>query len=154
MCADEGMGIAPWGALGGGHFKTDEQRKNAEAKSRGSGQASDAAIKISKVLEKIADREKTQVTSVAMSYVMHKAPYVFPIIGGRKLEHLKGNIEGLSLSLSDEDIKEIEGANTFDIGFPMSFLGGPGGVKSPGDVWLMNMSGHQQHVAWPKVYFS
>lgn len=154
MCQAEGMGIAPWGALGGGHFKTDEQRKNAEAKSRGSRQASEAAIKISKVLEKIANREKTQITSVALSYVMHKAPYVFPIIGGRKLEHLKGNIEGLSLSLSDEDIKEIEGANAFDIGFPLSFLGGPEGVKSPEDLWLMNFAGHQQHVAWPKVCLS
>ncbi|CAG8954618.1 hypothetical protein HYFRA_00004537 [Hymenoscyphus fraxineus] len=155
MCAAEGMGICPWGALGGGKFKTEEQRKNqdsqhARAGAPGGGDASEAAVKISKVLEKIANREKTQVTSVALSYVMHKAPYVFPIVGGRKIEHLKGNIEGLSLSLTDEDIKEIEGANAFDIGFPLNFLGGPEGVKSPNDIWLMSWAGHQQHVEWPK----
>jgi hypothetical protein len=76
---------------------------------------------------------------------MQKTPYVFPIIGGRKIDHLKGNIEGLSLELSEGEIKEIEGAHPFDIGFPMNFLGGPEGVKSPKDVWLMDMAGSQQH---------
>lgn len=28
---------------------------------------------------------------------MQKTPYVSPLVGGREIEHLKGNIEGLSL---------------------------------------------------------
>jgi aryl-alcohol dehydrogenase-like predicted oxidoreductase len=117
------MGLAPWGALGGGNFKTDEQRKSQEG--RKMGEASPAAIKISKVLERIANNHKVEITSVALAYVMQKTPYVFPIVGGRKLEHLKGNIAGLSLDLSETDMKDIEEANSFDIGFPMNFLGGP-----------------------------
>lgn len=31
-----------------------------------------------------------------LAYVMHKTPNVFPIVGGRRIEHLKGNIEALS----------------------------------------------------------
>ncbi|KAM3072360.1 hypothetical protein ACMFMG_009169 [Clarireedia jacksonii] len=147
MCHDEGMGLAPWGALGGGNFKTEEQRKSDEGRKMGG--PSEAAIKISKVLEKIANSKNTVITSVALAYVMKKSPYVFPIVGGRKIEHLKGNIDALSLDLSDEDIKEIEGANAFDIGFPMNFLGGPNGVKSPGDVWLTNMAGVIDHVKAP-----
>jgi hypothetical protein len=143
------MGIAPWGALGGGHFKSDEQRRGQEG--RKMGEASEAAIKISKVLEKIGKAKGVQITSVALAYVMQKTPYVFPIVGGRKIEHLKGNIEGLTIQLSAEDIKEIEDANEFDIGFPLNFLGGPGGVKSPNDLWLMKMAGSQQHVAAPQV---
>ena len=138
------MGLAPWGALGGGNFKSEEQR-NSQEQGRNLGGASEAAIKISKVLEQIAKKKNTQITSVALAYVMQKAPYVFPIVGGRKIDHLKGNIEGLSLQLSDEEIKEIEGANAFDIGFPLNFLGGPGGVKNPSDLWLMAMAGSQQH---------
>jgi aryl-alcohol dehydrogenase-like predicted oxidoreductase len=149
MCRDEGMGLAPWGALGGGNFKTDEQRKSQEG--RKMGEASPAAIKISKVLERIANNHKAEITSVALAYVMKKTPYVFPIVGGRKIEHLKGNIAGLSLDLSETDVKDIEEANAFDIGFPMNFLGGPGGVKDPNDVWLMGMAGRQQHVLAPQV---
>lgn len=149
MCRDEGMGLAPWGALGGGNFKSEEQR-NSQEKGRNMGEASEAAIKISKILEQIAKKKNTQITSVALAYVMQKTPYVFPIVGGRKIDHLKGNIEGLSLELSADDFKEIEGAVPFDIGFPMNFLGGPDGVKSPNDVWLMGMSGSQQHLEWQK----
>lgn len=150
MCAAEGMGLAPWGALGSGHFKTDADRKSGEG--RKMSEASEKAIQISKVLEKIANKKGVQITSIALAYVMKKTPYVFPIVGGRKIDHLKGNIEGLKLDLTEEDIKEIEDASPFDIGFPNSFLGGPGGVKSPNDVWLMRIAGIQQHVEPPKVY--
>jgi aryl-alcohol dehydrogenase-like predicted oxidoreductase len=91
-------------ALGGGNFKSEEQR-NSQEQGRNMGGASEAAIKISKVLEQIA-KKNTQITSVALAYVMQKTPYVFPIVGGRKIDHLKGNIEGLSLHLSDEEIME------------------------------------------------
>lgn len=144
MAADEGMGLAPWGALGGGHFKSDEQRKSDEG--RKMREPTEAAIKISKVLEKIANEKKTIITSVALAYVLRKAKYVFPIVGGRKIEHLKGNIEALSLELSDDDVKQIEESNAFDIGFPQNFLGGPNGVKSPGDVWLTGMGGITDHI--------
>lgn len=80
------MGLCPWGALGGGQFKSDAQRKEQEG--RKMGEASENAIKISKVLESIANKKNTQITSVALAYVMNKTPYVFPIIGGRKIEHL------------------------------------------------------------------
>jgi len=88
-----------------------------------------------------------------MAYVMHKSPYVFPIVGGRKIEHLKANIEALALNLSVEDIKEIEGAIDFDIGFPQKLLGGPGGAKEPGDVGLTRNLGHFDWVEGPKVRF-
>jgi hypothetical protein len=103
-------------------FPGDEQRKSQEG--RKMGEASPAAIKISKVLERIANNHKAEITSVALAYVMQKTPYVFPIVGGRKIEHLKGNIAGLSLDLSETDMKDIEEANSFDIGayFQISFL--------------------------------
>ena len=80
MCRDEGMALAPWGALGGGSFKTDEQRNSEEGRKF---PVSDRQIQVSKVLEKIANRKKTAITSVALAYVMQKTPNVFPIIGTR-----------------------------------------------------------------------
>ena len=114
MCQAEGMGLAPWGALGGGAFKTEQDRKQMLAEGRRSlFPISDAQIKVSGVLEGIAKKRRTQITSVALAYVMHKAPYVFPICGGRKVDHLKGNIEALGLVLSDEEMEEIEDASGF-----------------------------------------
>ncbi|ORY64987.1 aldo/keto reductase [Pseudomassariella vexata] len=143
MCREEGMGLAPWSALGGGKFKTEAQRKAQEGRKV---EASETDIKVSQALETVANRKGTIITSVAQAYVMHKAPYVFPIIGGRNIDHLKANIEALTLSLSQEDIDEIEGAVPFDIGFPLNFLW-KGKPEHPGDVWLLNLGGHYDYVA-------
>lgn len=139
MCVAEGMGLLPWGALGGGAFKSEEQRNSQEGRKV---EHSEAAIKISKVLESIGKKKGAEITSVALAYVMNKTPYVFPIIGGRNIKHLKGNIEGLSLELTKEDMAEIDGATSFDIGFPMNFLSN--GV--PGEGFLIKMAGESDHV--------
>lgn len=49
---------------------------------------------------------------------MQKTPNVFPIIGGRKVEHLLANVEALSITLAPEHIKYLESIIPFDVGFP------------------------------------
>jgi aryl-alcohol dehydrogenase-like predicted oxidoreductase len=148
MVRDEKMGLAPWGALGGGKFKTDEQRNSTAGRKV---EATEREIKISRALEAVAKRKGTIITSVAQAYVTHKAPYVFPIIGGRTVDHLKGNIQALTLELDDEDIREIEAADSFDLGFPVNFLwGGDKYPENPGKVWLLGMGGHYDYVPQQK----
>ena len=84
MCESEGMGIAPWGSLGSGNFKTvssssftianfqltyeskEEQRKNTEGRSTSlHGGPSEAEIAVSNVLEKLAKEKGSVMTSVA-----------------------------------------------------------------------------------------
>ena len=59
---------------------------------------------------------------VAIAHLLHKTPYVFPIIGGRKVEHLKQNIQALDISLSPEQIHRIDDAKPFDFGFPYTLI--------------------------------
>ncbi|KAK6829110.1 hypothetical protein RU639_003307 [Aspergillus parasiticus] len=123
MCRDQGMAIAPWAPLGQGKFKSSEARSSDSE--GGSGRASNMSehdIQVSDALEKVAKRKNTTLHAVALAYVMHKTPSVFPIVGQRKVEHLKANVEALSVSLSDEDLAEIDNASSFDIGFPMNFI--------------------------------
>ncbi|KAI9034923.1 uncharacterized protein KD926_005017 [Aspergillus affinis] len=126
MCHAEGMGLCPWGALGSASFKTVAQREEIRASLAGNSgrQANPRAVdvQVSKVLEAVAARYKTEITSVALAYVMHKAPHVHPIIGGRKIEHLLRNIEALGLALSQEDLTEIKQTYGFNLGFPMTYL--------------------------------
>ena len=49
---------------------------------------------------------------------MQKTPYVFPIIGGRKVEHLLANLEALEITLSNDQIKYLESVVQFEPGFP------------------------------------
>ena len=146
VCREDGMGLAPWGALGGGAFKTQAQREAMEkegekGRSVNPRNTGENTAKVSAALERIAERKKTALTSVAMAYVMHKAPYVFPIVGGRKLEHLQGNIEALGLELSEEEMKEIDDAVPFDPGFPFNTFG-----KSPEENFLLKAMGTFDYV--------
>ena len=146
MCQHEGMSLAPWGALGGGYFKPKDQIHNDGGRNLPHVKAAHAE-QVTEVLEKIAQRKSTFVTSVALAYVMHKAPYVFPICGGRTVEHLKGNIEALGLVLDASDIEEIEQAYPFDVGFPHNMLaGGPNAARGPEDNILMKRLGYIDYV--------
>ena len=156
MCLDEGMGMAPWRVVGGGAYKTDEQRKATDGRKMYAAEEED--LKVSKVLEGIANRRGTLITSVALAYIMAKAPYVFPIVGGRNLRHLEGNIEALRLELSEEEIEEIEKAYPFQGGFPNAFLaGGTAAIRSgmlvhsPGDNNGLKRVAHFDWVGEPQV---
>ncbi|KAF2152389.1 norsolorinic acid reductase [Myriangium duriaei CBS 260.36] len=139
MAQAEGMALAPWSALGGGKFKTKESR---EAKDGRQVEHTEKDIKISEALEKVAKKKGTLITSVALAYVMHKSPNVFPIVGGRNTDHLKGNIEALKLKLTEEDIKEIEDAYPFDHGFPTTMLfHGEKSLKTS-DIFLVKANAH------------
>lgn len=164
MCREEGMGLAPWGSLGGGAFKTEEQRqrqkeKEKERENNKSGsthqgrvvQPTDQQIQVARALETVARRKNTILTSVALAYVMHKTPYVFPIVGGRTIDHLRQNIEALALRLDRADIDEIESAAPFDVGFPSSFIYGPNAKPAHTQaVGLLAMSGTFDHVPEPQ----
>lgn len=129
MCRHFGMALAPWDVLGGGKFQTKkalEERKKANEGLRslmGPGQ-SEAEVKTSEALSEVAAEHGVEsVTAIALAYVMSKCPNVFPIIGGRKVEHLKDNISALKIKLSDKQIEKLESVNKFEVGFPHNFIG-------------------------------
>jgi len=75
-------------------------------------------------LEEIAKEVGTEsITALAFAYHLHKLPYVFPIVGGRKVEQLKENIAALDISLTSEQVQRIEEAAPFDPGFPNRMVG-------------------------------
>lgn len=129
MARHFGMALAPWDVVGGGKFQSKKQIE--ERKKQGEGLRSfmgpdqtEQQVKVSAALEKVANEHGIEsLTAVALAYVMQKTPNVFPIIGGRKVEHLKDNIQALSLKLSDEQIKYLENQTEFDVGFPGNFIG-------------------------------
>jgi aryl-alcohol dehydrogenase-like predicted oxidoreductase len=151
MCMDEGMALIPYGVLGQGRFQTEAAFKERERNNPGrKGKPSSVELAVSKVIEGLAKEKNTALTSIALAYVMQKAPYVFPLVGGRKVEHIKGNIDALKVELSEDDIAKIDKAYHFDHGFPHTFLSGtlfgdedekPEAPNGPQNVWLTNIMG-------------
>ncbi|KAI2632152.1 aldo/keto reductase [Hypoxylon sp. NC1633] len=130
MARQFGMALAPWDVLGGGKFQTKaelERRKNTgESLRTHSGRLphqTEDEIKVSEALAKVASEHGTKsVTAIALAYVMSKAANVIPLVGGRKIEHLKDNIQALSIKLTDKQIEYLESVKPFDPGFPHNFI--------------------------------
>lgn len=126
MCRFEGMALAPYGVLGQGRFQIKEGFESRERNNPGRHfiPLSTLDKQVSAVLESISKAKGCKLLDVALAYVMQKTPYVFPIVGARKVDHIQGCIEGLGVNLSDDEIQEIEKAYPFEHGFPHSLLNG------------------------------
>ena len=123
------MAIAPWEVLGGGKIRTDaEEQRRIDSGEKGRQILTDwmrtpQERQICLELEKIAKEIGAQnISSVAIAWIMQKAPYVFPIIGGRKVEHLHQNLEALSLRLTDEHMKRLDNVKPLEKGFPYDLM--------------------------------
>ncbi|KAI0248747.1 NADP-dependent oxidoreductase domain-containing protein [Lactifluus subvellereus] len=86
-------------------------------------------------------REKESITAVAIAYHLQKLPYVFPIIGGRKVEQLRENIAALDISLTTEQMERIENASHFNPGFPNNMAG-----DGTSDNFFLRSAGHLDRV--------
>ncbi|KAF7519033.1 hypothetical protein PCG10_010401 [Penicillium crustosum] len=86
-------------------------------------------------------------TSVALAYAPQKAPYIFPMVGGNKVFHLKVNVAALSLELTPEDVAEVGKGYDFDLGFPHDFLNLAGLMPhGPQHVYFLAGLGHFDYV--------
>ncbi|CCM02031.1 uncharacterized protein FIBRA_04107 [Fibroporia radiculosa] len=122
MALAEGMALAPWNVLASGKIRTDEEEERRRQTGRTitgpDWERTPEQRKLCQALEKVA-KERT----VAIAYVMQKTPYVFPIVGGRKVEHLMDNIAGLDVALTPEHVTFLESVLPFDPGFPLAMIG-------------------------------
>ncbi|KAH7147000.1 aryl-alcohol dehydrogenase [Dactylonectria estremocensis] len=123
-----GMALCPWDVLGGGKFQTKKQLEERSKAGEGlrsmfGAEQTENERKVSDTLEQVAAEHGIQsIQQIALAYVLHKTRHVFPMVGGRKVEHLHDNIKALSIRLTDDQIRRLEGVKLLDIGFPLNFI--------------------------------
>ena len=102
MCKSEGMGLAPWGVLGGGELPEDYTSREGSANLRkGFFRSPDDAPKeggrslnvktgkeatVSEALDKVAKKYGVPITSIAMAYVLHKGTDTDNIVNMHSIE--------------------------------------------------------------------
>jgi len=156
MCHAEGMGVAPWGVIGQGKFRTkaqlEERLKQGDMRWGAKGltheeEAMSAALE--KVAEEVGQPEK--LANVAIAYVMSKQAYVFPIVGGSKKKYLQENIEALKIRLTQEQLDFLDQAIEFKPGFPHDFIGpDPALINGESRNFLLNSAARLHFVTAPK----
>ncbi|KAJ7694459.1 arylalcohol dehydrogenase [Mycena olivaceomarginata] len=134
MAREHGMALCAWNVLASGKLRSDaEEARREQSGEQGRDlkldnngwKRTEIEKKMSNALEKVAGEVGVgdNVSAVAIAYLLHKTPYVFPMVGGRKPEHLVKNIEGLTISLSPAQIAYLESIVPFEPGFPHNIVG-------------------------------
>ncbi len=112
-----GIGFVPYSPLGRGfltgkiHENTTFDRSDIRnIVPRFTPEARKANQALVELLRKIAERKKAALAQIALAWLLAQKPWIVPIPGTRKLERLNENIGAVSITLSSDDLREIDGA--------------------------------------------
>jgi aryl-alcohol dehydrogenase-like predicted oxidoreductase len=116
-CQELGIGFVPWGPLGTG-FLTGKIDANAKFDStdlrstfpRFTPEAMKSNLAFVDMLRIFAARKKATPAQIALAWLLAQKPWVVPIPGINKLEHLKENLASVELVLTPDDLSEIDSA--------------------------------------------
>lgn len=129
-----GLGVTAWAPLAGGlltgkyNSKSSSKKKGSDAKRLdvfpGYVEQSDRNFRIVEEVQKIALETGQTPAQVALNWVRQKEN-VIPIIGSRKLEQIRENLDCLKFELNHENLERLDEVSKFDLGFPNDFLNKP-----------------------------
>jgi aryl-alcohol dehydrogenase-like predicted oxidoreductase len=110
-----GIGFVPFSPLGKGYltgkidetttFDSTDFRNTVPRFSAENRKANQAFVEL---LGRIAERKKATPAQVALAWLLTRKPWIVPIPGTTKVHRLEENVGAASLSLSADDLREIE----------------------------------------------
>jgi aryl-alcohol dehydrogenase-like predicted oxidoreductase len=117
-CADLGIGFVPWGPLGEGYLtgKIDARTKldpktdlRAEFPRFSPGSLT-ANAPVVDLLKQLAEKKNATPAQIALAWLLAQKPWIVPIPGTRRVDHLGENLGAINIELTDADLREIENA--------------------------------------------
>jgi aryl-alcohol dehydrogenase-like predicted oxidoreductase len=130
LCEELGIGFVAWGPLGQGFLtgaisrdmKFDDPNDLRKDFPRFTPEALEANFKVVDFLKDLAARKNATPARIALAWLLVQKPFIVPIPGGTKVEHLDDNLPAAELALTASDTREIDEAfATIDIkGAPLS----------------------------------
>jgi aryl-alcohol dehydrogenase-like predicted oxidoreductase len=112
-----GIGFVPYSPLGRGFLtgRFDENTKFDDSDFRSTlprfaPDALKANRALTDLLGGIAKRKNATAAQVALAWLLAQRPWIVPIPGTTKLNRLKENIDAVSIQLTPEDLRDIDGA--------------------------------------------
>ena len=130
LCEELGIGLVAWGPLGQGFLtgkitrdmKFDDPNDLRKDFPRFTPEALEANFRVVDFLKELASSRGITPAQIALAWLLAQKPWVVPIPGGTRIEHLQDNLPAADLELSTEDLQKIDAAfSSFDIqGAPIS----------------------------------
>lgn len=115
VCEELGIALVPWAPLGKG-FLSGKIQPNAVFPSndrrstmpRFTHEAMKENWSLIELLQKVAERYNANPAQISLAWLLAKKPFIIPIPGTTKMEHLYENMQAVSIVLSNTDMQEIE----------------------------------------------
>ncbi|CAN5727077.1 aldo/keto reductase [soil metagenome] len=113
LCAAEGIGVIPWSPLARGRLTRDWNATSARSETDEFGRSlyantADADRKVVEALTAVAARLGVPRARVALAWVLQKSAVTAPIVGATKLDQLDEAAAAFSLTLTAQDLAELE----------------------------------------------
>jgi aryl-alcohol dehydrogenase-like predicted oxidoreductase len=137
MCVAEGVGIIPWGPLGGGFLSgkyQPDQRPTLPEEGRLAVQPNQdeeawvrrATTKNWRILTTIREiaghHPGSSPAQVALAWLLTQPAVCSLVIGARTIEQLQDNLGALSLTLAPEEIRQLDEVSKPEKGYPYRFI--------------------------------
>ena len=113
LCAAEGVGVLPWSPLARGRLtrawdETTERTRTDEFGKTLYAATADADRLVVERVAKVAARRGIPRAVVALAWLLRNPSVTAPIVGASKLQHLDDAIAALSVTLTDEELAELQ----------------------------------------------
>ena len=131
MCRDHDIAVLPWsplanGLLTGKYSRADMgapdpaelQQGTRKAGLQVSGALNERNLTIVDAVTEVAGAVGATPSQVALAWLLQQPGRPLPIIGARTLEQLQDNLGCLSLTLSAEQLQQLDDASAIEPGFP------------------------------------
>ncbi|MFA6597998.1 MAG: aldo/keto reductase [Ignavibacteriaceae bacterium] len=124
MCNATNIALTAWAPLAGGAL-TGKYLNNSDPTLRlkpGSLRLNERNTAIAKEVVAIANEIGCSAGNVALNWIRNQKGTIIPIVGARKEEQIKDNLNCLNFDLTDEQMNRLNEISKIDLGFPHDFL--------------------------------
>ncbi|MFH8336770.1 aldo/keto reductase [Streptomyces sp. AM6-12] len=110
LCADQGVGVLPWSPLARGRLTRDwgTVTERSEHDDFGSKLYQEGDREIVEAVTRIAAERGVPRAQVALAWLLHQSTVTAPIVGAGKPRHIEDAVAAVELTLSGEEIEELE----------------------------------------------
>jgi aryl-alcohol dehydrogenase-like predicted oxidoreductase len=131
LCREMGLGILTWSPLAGGFLSGKYDRSQplpegtrlAKMKDRYARFDNERGWRTLGVVKEVAAETSSTAAAVSLAWLLHKPQVTSAIFGARDLAQLDGNVKATELALSDAQLKRLDDASAFELGYPYGFMG-------------------------------
>jgi aryl-alcohol dehydrogenase-like predicted oxidoreductase len=117
-CEELGIGFVPWGPVGMGYLtgkmdartKFDPKTDLRAGFDRFTPENLAANMAVVDLLRRVAEKEKAAPARIALAWLLAQKPWIVPIPGTRRLDHLDENLGAVDVQLSPADLAEMNTA--------------------------------------------